>query len=271
MWLLVSTMFTPISDASKGMTIMKNCIHPHVARRPQSGFTLVELSVVLLVIGLMVGAVAVGTDLQRNAAYQRLGSSFVNGWNLAYLSYKTKWGVVVADDQATPTGYVKQGTGTEVCGDDSAATSLRSYMLAAGVEMPQGRAEGMNTRYSYLDSNGNPQEMQVCFNAIPWMEETATPLTYKNKLRNVMVLKQVTPDLARMIDSLVDTARDAQFGKIRQYPAKAGDLTPAVGDTYASPGKQEYSLDNTCVQGSTCGTAYNETQVKTMTIYYLMD
>ena len=157
-----------------------------------------------------------------------------------------------------------------MCGD-TGATSLRSYMLAAGVEMPQGRAEGMNTRYSYLDSNGNPQEMQVCFNAIPWMEETAVPLTYQNKLRNVMVLKHVTPDLARMIDSLVDTARDAQFGKVRQFPALAGDATPTLGETYVSPAKQEYSLNNTCIQGGACGTAYDEAQVATMTIYYLMD
>ena len=37
----------------------------------QRGFTLMELAVVLVVIGLILGAVAVGRDVQRNAAYQQ--------------------------------------------------------------------------------------------------------------------------------------------------------------------------------------------------------
>ncbi len=252
---------------------MKNCTHSHAFWRRQGGFSLVELSVVLLVVGLIVGAVAVGGDMQRNAAYQRLGSSFVNGWNLAYLSYKTKVGYVVGDTAGSPTGYVSANTsgadGSDVCGG-----TLRTAMLQAGVDMPQGRAEGMNAQYSYLDSNGNPQEMTVCFRAIPWLTETAVPGAYSLPVKNVMVLHHVTPDLARLIDSLVDTARDAQFGKVRQYP---GPHSGALGGgVYTGVAKAEYSLTNDCIQvtpdvSATCGTAYDEAQVATMTIYYLMD
>ena len=262
---------------------MKNSIHTlaslatRLSVRRQAGFSLVELSMVLIVIALIAGAVAVGGDVQRNAAYQKIGSSFVRGWQLSYLSYKTKSGVVVADSQTTPTGFVNQnttgsdsgGTGgtAEICG-----SALRTAMLQAGVEMPQGRTEGKDTQYAYLDSNGNPQEMQVCFRSILWLTETATPGTYSNQVKNVMVIKQVTPDLARLLDSLVDVARDAQFGKMREYPGLAS------GSNYASPVVKEYSLDNKCVQTASpgtgtpnCGTALDEAQVATMTLYYLMD
>lgn len=238
--------------------------------RQQRGFSLVELSMVLIVIALIAGAVSVGGDVQRNAAYQKLGSSFVRGWQLAYLSYKTKNGATLADITATetsPTGFVKRNT-TGDAGKDVCAGDLRELMLAAGVEMPQGRTEGKETQYSYLDSNGNPQEMQVCFRSILWMTETATSGTYANQVKNVMVIKQVTPDLARLIDSLVDVARDAQFGKVREYPG------PGDGNTTTSPSPKEYSLDNKCVQTTgarDCSTARDEAQVATMTIYYLMD
>ena len=59
---------------------------PRLPRR-QRGFTMVELSVSMLVIGLLLGAVAVGRDLQRTAANQRLSSDFVQGWQLAYEAY----------------------------------------------------------------------------------------------------------------------------------------------------------------------------------------
>lgn len=221
------------------------------------GFSLVELSMVLIVIALLAGAMTVGGDLQRNAQYQKVGSSFVRGWQTAYLSYAEKLNVVLLDSQTTPTGYINQNNG-EVCND-----TVRSAMLAAGVDMPQGRAEGRETHYSYLDSNGNPQDVEVCFKTIDWMVPTATSGTYVHQPRNVMVIKGVTPDLARLIDGLVDTSPDAQFGKVREYPTTASSLT--------NPDRKTYSKNNTCVAGGACGTSFDEAQVATMTLYYLMD
>ena len=40
--------------------------------RQLRGFTLVELAIVLAVIGLIIGAVAIAKDVQRNAEYQKV-------------------------------------------------------------------------------------------------------------------------------------------------------------------------------------------------------
>ncbi len=60
----------------------------------QKGFTLLELSIALLIIALLIGALSVGSDLQRNANYQRLATSFVRGWQLSFLTFTEKVGVV---------------------------------------------------------------------------------------------------------------------------------------------------------------------------------
>lgn len=51
---------------------------PFAAR--QSGFTLVEMAVVLVIIGVILGAVMIGRDAQRNAEYLRIRQTFVNQW-----------------------------------------------------------------------------------------------------------------------------------------------------------------------------------------------
>ena len=224
----------------------------------QKGFTLVEMSMVLLVIALIIGAVSVGGDLQRNAVYQKVTSGFIRGWQLSYDSYLTKAAGIRPGDtsntglvmSADPTLVAAGTPGTQLCG-----AALRNMMIAAGVEMPQGRAEGSETVYSYLDSNGNPQEVEVCFQAIAW-DIPSGPATYSQAAKNVMVIKRLTPDLARMLDSTIDTVSDAQFGKVREYSI-AGKVNPVT---------LPWSIDNTSVYSGTQG----EGQIQVVTAAYLM-
>lgn len=214
-------------------------------RRRQGGFTLVEMAVVLVIIGVIIGAVMIGRDVQRNAEYTRIKQKFVDQWVVAYNTYNQRLGVPVGDSQSAPRLMVNganfSGNGGNLSGGDmtnaalpnaicraqagpnmtrghetDANFDLRLLMRRAGITLPPGRGDGMEDRYVYLDTNGNPQEIQVCFQWNP-------PGTGSGS-GNVMVLTGLTPDLARALDQMVDGKPDAQNGAFRQegVVARAG-------------------------------------------------
>jgi prepilin-type N-terminal cleavage/methylation domain-containing protein len=225
----------------------------------QKGFTLVELSITLLVIGLLLGAVAVGRDLQRSAANQRISTDFIQGWQLAYENYLNGVGHPPGDDASNPTGQVNGAsatTGTQLCD----ATMVNAF-LAAGVRLPEGRANGSPDRAVYLDSNGNPQEVKVCFQNVPWAEPGAALASYNARPRNVMVLTGVTYSFVAMLDQQIDGRPDARFGRLR-------DITLANGTTTSDP--TIWPLDDRMAFGTTVASTRDEDQVAVTTALFQM-
>lgn len=228
-----------------------------VLRHRAAGFTLLELSVALAIIFIILAAVTVGRDVHRNAAYQRISSDFVQGWLMAYDSHVAGIGIAPGDNAAAPTGRVNGALApTPLCGAD-----LLTVMQAAGIALPEGRAEGSADRYVYQDSNGIPHELQVCFANAGWSEPDATPGSYVVRNRNIMVLRGVTPALVNLLDGQIDGRSDARFGRMREQSQAA--LT-----TGASAG---WSADERMAFGSATPTALDESQVAEVTAYLRMN
>lgn len=221
---------------------------PTTPPRRAAGFTLLELSIALIVIGMLISMAKVGGDLMRQSTYVKLINDFIfiGGWHNAYGSYTVGQGHVLLDDPASPTGQVNEG------GDAVRREDLVSAMLAAGVSLPSGRGVGFETHYGYQDSNGNPQDMEVSFQALDWAVPDGAIGSYRKDTHNVMILERVTPDLARMIDAQKDGLVDARFGCVRQK-GKAAETTAE---------SKTWSVDDT---------ATDEAQIATLTVYVSMD
>jgi len=256
----------------------------------QGGFTLVEMAIVLVIIGLILGAVSIGKDLQRDAEYDKIKQKFIDQWAQAYNASYQRTGVVLGDDQTQPQIMVNGATFIAAAGAASSGGNmtgvtppdaichtaagpsmsrtftagtdpdLHDLMDRIGVRMPPGRAEGQEDRYVYLDSNGNPQEIQVCF-------QWNNPVTPAGS-GNVMVITGLTPDLARALDQMIDGKPDAREGVFRQEGVANG--------TPGGPGS-EWSANNTYqfgasgATGTGAGQNLDEDQIITLVANYKMN
>jgi prepilin-type N-terminal cleavage/methylation domain-containing protein len=257
----------------------------------QGGFTLVEMAVVLVIIGVILGAVMIGRDVQRNAEYTRIKQKFIDQWVVAYNTYNQRYGAPVGDNQSAPrlmvNGFNFSGNGDTLSGGDMANATppdaicrgsaargmaramqsgpqfnLRDMMRQAGITLPPGRGEGMEDRYVYLDTNGNPQEIQVCFQWNP-------PGTASGS-GNVMVIAGLTPDLARALDQMVDGKPDAQAGAFRQE-----GVIRVAGGQANNPGVQWAGNNTQTINGTgnaeNIGDATDADQVITLVAHLKMN
>ena len=289
-------------------------------RASQGGFTLIELALVLAVIGLIIGAIAIGKDVQRNAEYTKVSNKFLEQWKMSYDQYYQRTGTVVGDCQQAPT-YMVNGaetsigganacqrpggqavagipnsfanTGLKLCqgagyaagqtGDGDvnlAVQSLRNLMTQHGVRMPPGRGEGHEDRYVYQDTNGNAAEVQVCFQ---WNPSGTT-----SGAGNVMVVRGLTPDLARYLDQIIDGKPDSREGRFRiqgraahnqpnqaNAPGTAWEANNTVASNIA--GSAQSGNDATPIgaanpTGATAtGREYDEDRVTLLTAHWSMD
>ena len=260
-------------------------------RAPQRGFTLVEMSIVLVIIGLILGAISIGKDVQRNAEYTKVKQKFIDQWVLAYNTHTQRTGVVPGDSQTAPRlmvdGANYAGSASQISGGNMTGLStpgvichgtigagmtstleanldLRTLMLQAGVRMPPGRAEGSEDRFVYLDTNGNPQEIQVCF-------QWNAPGTGSGA-GNVMVISGLTPDLARSLDQMIDGKADASEGLFRQADImKTTHNLPGV--QWNTDNKQGF-VDGGPTSGAAAVTSavnMDENQVTTVVAHYKMN
>lgn len=167
--------------------------------RNQKGFTLIELSIVLVIIGIILGAVLKGQDLIDNARAKRMVSQ-LNAWNTLEWGYMDRFGRLAGD--AGRDGIIGNTAATE----RAIATSAIGEMAAAGVfsNVPQNPVLiGGSSFWVYIgyDSTGlgtNKNVMVLCPSVACNVVFTADQLR-----------------IVQSIDTAIDGSADAGAGNFR--------------------------------------------------------
>lgn len=178
--------------------------------RNDKGFTLIEMAIVLVIIGLILGAVIKGKDVLNSAKQKKFYSNFIKNWELTVTSYYDRTGNVLGD------GTVNGGSAATRDGlfdlNDSAAefTAINNRIEAVGLSLPTSNTDN-NYQYSYsgVYSGAITMSMQI---------RTLASAADGIAAKNVFYISNMPTDLAIAIDTVVDGQNDTTAGNFRYYP-----------------------------------------------------
>ena|ERR1017187_3648761 len=157
---------------------------PAVKSPATSGFTLVELSIVLVIVGLVIGGVLVGRDLIR-AAEIRATISQLEKYNSAVNTFRGKYGYLpgdMPDPYATQYGFKTRGTdcsGSACPGEDD-GNGIIEGAFAFGAGGNSGLAEGSGETIMVWVDLSTANLIDGGFN-------TATPNTYQGSISGAVL------------------------------------------------------------------------------------
>jgi prepilin-type N-terminal cleavage/methylation domain-containing protein len=175
-----------------------------VVTKINKGFTLVEMSIVLVVIGLILGAVSISSNLQRSAEHTKIYSTFIMPWAQIFSQTSSKL-LLNPDFNANDDGLI----------DDCDARKFVDELLLQKMDLPSGRGDEKQHQYLYTDADGAPKSLSICFVGINSWKIGTVAGNDITKTANVMQIKGATDILAGKLDSLIDGKSDMERGQFR--------------------------------------------------------
>lgn len=138
------------------------------------GFTLIEISIVLVIIGLLLGGVFKGQELIVQGRIKSIANDF-NGITTAFYSYQERYRALPGDDKnaasrwsgISPTPV--SGNGNAMLDSDSEKLQVWSHLRAAGFLNGSGSEPPLhaeNAAFSVIDNAAGMNGLSICANNI---------------------------------------------------------------------------------------------------------
>ncbi len=183
----------------------------HSILRNNKGFTLIELAIVLVIIGLILGSVLKGKDLINSAKQKNFYTSFLKNWQLSVASYYDRTGFMLGDAiKNGGTATAVNGVFDNVSGANFGnANGIDATLKKVGLEVPQSNTANSG-QFSFKGANSGSRTITMSLYNL----YSHTELRYDNRL----YLSSVPTDLAIGLDKIIDGQMDSVKGSFRQYP-----------------------------------------------------
>lgn len=198
------------------------------SKNHQSGFTLVELAIVLVIIGLILAAVLKGQEMIQNAKVKNVVND-LKSVSVAYYAYQDRYKAIPGDDAAAASRF----TGGVAGGGDGAITGLYTAVAA-----PAAAAESNNfwqhTRMAgFMTGIATATQANPPTNAVGGLlgiqsQVSATGGSTYGMTGPVVCAGSVPWKIAQAVDTLLDDG-DSNTGSLRAGAAGAANLATAAG------------------------------------------
>jgi prepilin-type N-terminal cleavage/methylation domain-containing protein len=218
-------------------------------KNQQSGFTLVEIAIVLVIIGLLLGGVLKGTELIENSKVKRAVSE-INGITSAMYSYQDRYQYLPGDDGLTLANLTGRGgpwAGVTVFGN-------RNGVVAAGTAVTFNPTLESLGFWQHLKAAGfiagNPSDIGTAalprnaFGGVLGFTTTAVGAPATNQISGrILCLSQVPGKSATALDAQLDDG-NGSTGRMRAFLGVAGTNTVPGSTALAAPYNEtaEYTI-----------------------------
>lgn len=169
------------------------------------GFTLIEIAVVLVIIGLIIGAAVKGKDLIQSGKQKKFYTNVVKTWELTIVSYYDRTGMVLGDSAAN--GGNAANTNGRFDNINSAAefTNVNNRLQAIGLEVPTSNTN-QNRQHTFKGTYSGTQTINMSL-----LSTNGGAFARDNFLQ----FNNMPVDLAIALDTMIDGQTGSNAGNFR--------------------------------------------------------